>query len=105
MTNQTNKGILPSGQVKFLLQRIRDEAHRFAIKNNRQARLKTAQKSELDKIPGIGPKIKQKILISFGSSANFFENLITNPRLVEEKIGRQLAQKVNSWIEKNPIKG
>lgn len=100
-----NKGILPSGQVKFLLQRIRDEAHRFAIKNNRQARLKTAQKSELDKIPGIGPKTKQKILVSFGSTSNFFENVITNPRLVEEKIGQHLTQKIAKWIEQNPIKG
>ncbi len=48
-----------------LLQRIRDEAHRFAITANRSARGKQAQKSILDEIAGIGPSAKKKLMATF----------------------------------------
>lgn len=51
----------------MLLQRIRDEAHRFAITYNRQRRSKKLTSSELDLIPGIGDKRKQALLKHFGS--------------------------------------
>ncbi len=50
-----------------LLQRIRDEAHRFAISFNRNLREKSAVKSILDEIEGIGPSTKKKLLQTFGS--------------------------------------
>ncbi len=50
-----------------LLQRLRDEAHRFAITHNRAARQKRAIKSVLDEIDGIGPRTKKKLLQTFGS--------------------------------------
>jgi len=50
-----------------LLQRIRDEAHRFAITFNRSVREKSAKKSVLDEISGIGPTTKKKLLQTFGS--------------------------------------
>jgi len=50
-----------------VLQRIRDEAHRFAITYHRNLRNKRLRESALDKIPGIGPKRKQQILQHFGS--------------------------------------
>jgi excinuclease ABC subunit C len=49
-----------------LLQRIRDEAHRFAITKNRVDREKTAQKSLLDNISGVGGKTKKLLLQTFG---------------------------------------
>ena len=52
-----------------LLQRIRDEAHRFAITFNRADRRKNDQKSILDDVAGIGPATKKKILQTFGSVA------------------------------------
>ena len=59
---------LPRGsEALFLVQRIRDEAHRFAITYHRQLRGKTAIKSALDTIPGIGPKRKKALLRKFGS--------------------------------------
>ncbi|WAC08480.1 MAG: excinuclease ABC subunit UvrC [Thermodesulfobacteriota bacterium] len=50
-----------------LLQRIRDEAHRFAITFHRKLRAKKQTASPLDSIPGIGPKKKKNLLIYFGS--------------------------------------
>jgi excinuclease ABC subunit C len=51
----------------FLLQRIRDEAHRFAITYHRQLRGKQTIISQLDEIPGIGPKRRSALLKQFGS--------------------------------------
>ena len=56
-----------NSQVLFLLQRIRDEAHRFAITFHRARREKKMFKSELDDILGIGSKKKQILLKHFGS--------------------------------------
>ena len=51
----------------YLVQRVRDEAHRFAITYHRQLRGKRAYKSVLDEVPGIGPKRKKALLKAFGS--------------------------------------
>jgi excinuclease ABC subunit C len=85
-------GLLLFGEVKFLVQRIRDEAHRFAITSNRKARLKTIQKSSLDDMFGIGEKTKTKILQDFGSTQNLIQNLFDNPDLVHEKLGNKVFQ-------------
>lgn len=55
--------------VMFYLQRLRDEAHRFAIGFNRAKRAKSVTKSELDEIPNIGSKRKTLLLNHFGSVA------------------------------------
>lgn len=57
-----------------LLQHLRDEAHRFAITFHRSKRSKSATKSSLDDIKGIGQKSKEQLLIAFGSAARI-ENL------------------------------
>ncbi|MDP2054423.1 MAG: excinuclease ABC subunit UvrC [Acidobacteriota bacterium] len=57
------------GSALRLLQRIRDEAHRFAITFHRQSRTKRALRSELDGIPGIGTRRKKTLLTTFGSLA------------------------------------
>ncbi len=87
-------GVLLAGQAKFLIQRIRDEAHRFAITNNRNARLKTASKSELDNIKGIGQKTKEKLLTTFGSTQNLVDYLYKNPELVYELVGKSIIEKL-----------
>jgi excinuclease ABC subunit C len=51
----------------YLLQRVRDEAHRFAITYHRQKRSKAATASELDDIPGLGPARRTALLKEFGS--------------------------------------
>ncbi|MSQ29112.1 MAG: excinuclease ABC subunit UvrC [Dehalococcoidia bacterium] len=54
-------------EALYLVQRIRDEAHRFAITYHRQVRGKAAVQSALDAIPGVGPKRKRALLRKFGS--------------------------------------
>lgn len=51
----------------FLLERLRDEAHRFAITYHRKLRSKASLRSSLDDIPGVGPSRKKKLLKHFGS--------------------------------------
>jgi len=50
-----------------LLQRIRDEAHRFAIRYNRKLRSRRTIRSDLGDIPGIGPRRQRELLRRFGS--------------------------------------
>jgi len=60
--------LLPAGtQGLFLIQRIRDEAHRFAITAHRAQRAKASVISELDSVPGIGPTRRKALLKHFGS--------------------------------------
>jgi excinuclease ABC subunit C len=83
-----------SGNAHFMIQRIRDEAHRFAITNNRNARLKEIGVSELDSIPGVGDKTKQKLLQVFGSKENIVKNLYTNQELLIEVVGESIVKKL-----------
>ncbi|WP_333619824.1 excinuclease ABC subunit UvrC [Dietzia sp.] len=57
------------GQGLYMLQRLRDEAHRFAIKAHRGARSKRMTSSALDSVPGLGPARKKALLDEFGSVA------------------------------------
>jgi excinuclease ABC subunit C len=54
-------------EALYLLQRARDEAHRFAITYHRQLREKTATRSVLDGVPGLGPTRRTRLLNEFGS--------------------------------------
>jgi excinuclease ABC subunit C len=61
--------VLPRGsQALYLLQRIRDEAHRFAITYHRDLRSRKTFRSVLDEVPGIGPKRKKALIRRFGSA-------------------------------------
>ncbi|MBV1797186.1 excinuclease ABC subunit UvrC [Siccirubricoccus sp. G192] len=58
----------PRDPVLYYLQRLRDEAHRFAITTHRAGRSRALTKSELDEIPGVGSAIKRRLLNHFGSA-------------------------------------
>ena len=58
----------PRDPVLYFLQRLRDEAHRFAITTHRAGRSKNIRQSELDEIPGIGAARKRALLNHFGSA-------------------------------------
>jgi len=67
LSNKKDPVILPrQSQALYLVQRIRDEAHRFAINYHRTRRRKQVSKSKLDEVPGIGPKRKKALLKAFG---------------------------------------
>jgi len=76
-----------------LLQRVRDEAHRFAITHHRARRDKAMTSSLLDELPGIGPARKRALLAHFGSPeaivAATSEQLAAVPG-VPSKVGREL---------------
>jgi excinuclease ABC subunit C len=58
----------PNSPVLFYIQRLRDEAHRFAIGAHRQKRAKSMTASPLDEVPGIGPSRKRALLMHFGTA-------------------------------------
>ncbi|HEX5465384.1 MAG TPA: helix-hairpin-helix domain-containing protein, partial [Candidatus Limnocylindrales bacterium] len=61
--------VLPaSSPALYLVQRLRDEAHRFAITYHRQLRSKAQTRSALDEIAGVGPARKRALLRVFGSA-------------------------------------
>lgn len=75
-------------QGLYLIQRIRDEAHRFAITAHRKARGKIGVASRLDAIPGIGPQRRKALLTHFGSIDAIreasLEDLMAVPGITEE---------------------
>lgn len=90
--------VLPRGsEALFLVQRIRDEAHRFAITFHRQVRGKSAIQSALDTIPGIGPKRKKALLRKFGTVRAIRE---ASADEIASTVGftRALAEKVKEGI-------
>ncbi len=90
--------ILPRGsQGLYLLQRIRDEAHRFAITYHRQKRSQKAFASTLDDIPGIGPKRKKALLKHFGSLQRIAEASAEDLAAVEG-MTRDAADRVLEYI-------
>ena len=58
----------PQASAMHFLQRLRDEAHRYAIGTHRARRQKSELTSPLDGVPGIGPKRKKALLAHFGSA-------------------------------------
>lgn len=58
----------PGSPVLYYVQRLRDEAHRFAIGGHRARRAKDTRRSILDDVPGIGPRRKRALLLHFGSA-------------------------------------
>jgi excinuclease ABC subunit C len=90
--------ILPrTSQSLYLVQRIRDEAHRFGITYHRKLRSDRTFKSVLDEIPGIGPKRKQALMKHFGSvraiSAASLDELAALDGMT-----RDAAEKVKEYI-------
>jgi excinuclease ABC subunit C len=80
----------------FLLQRIRDEAHRVAISYQRQTRKKTLA-SELHQIPGVGPELAKKLLTHFGSLARVRQAGLAE-LLEVSGVGGALAKKIHQHL-------
>jgi excinuclease ABC subunit C len=61
--------LAPDSPALLLVRRIRDEAHRFAVTFHRASRAKRDLRSELDSVPGVGPRRRTALLRAFGSMA------------------------------------
>lgn len=92
----------PNSPVLLLLQRIRDEAHRFAVTYHRKLRSKKISESELDKIKGIGQKRKMKLLKHFGSLKNI-KKAGLDQLVAVEGINHQLAQDIYDYFHNENI--
>ena len=81
--------------LKILI-RVRDEAHRFGVTYHRKLRSKRVISSELDKVEGIGPVRREKLLKHFGSVKNIKEASLDNLKLIlPEKTAVLLLEKLN----------
>ena len=88
-------------QGLYLVQRVRDEAHRFAITYHKQRRSKAATRSALDDAPGIGPKRKRELIRRFGSLAGIRQASIKDVAKVpgmSEATARKLAEHIGGDI-------
>lgn len=87
----------PRDPVLYFLQRVRDEAHRFAIGSHRQRRSKAIPKSMLDEIPGVGAARKKALLHHFGSAKGVEQ---ARPEDLEavEGVSKGLAQTIYDWF-------
>ncbi|MBZ2086995.1 excinuclease ABC subunit UvrC [Streptococcus oralis] len=95
-----------NSQEFFLLQRIQDEVHRFAITFHRQLRSKNSFSSQLDGIDGLGPKRKQNLMKHFKSLTKIKEASVDEivgvgvPRAVAEAVQRKLnPQEEVEWAQ------
>ena len=80
----------------ILLQQIRDESHRFAIKSNRKKKTRSINRSSLDNIRGLGPK-KKKDLLKYFKSIQTIKNASESELCKVNGISIKLAKEINSF--------
>ena len=98
LPDQAAPVVLPRrSQALYLVQRVRDEAHRFAITYHRDVRGKRALRSELDEIAGIGPGRKKALLKRFGSVRRIREASVDEVAATPG-ISRDLAERLKSHL-------
>ncbi|KRL77190.1 excinuclease ABC subunit UvrC [Ligilactobacillus equi] len=92
----------PKSEGFYLLQRIQDEVHRFAISFHRQVRSKNSLASRLDKITGVGPKTRNKLLRNFSSLNKISQASVAD--LQKIGINGKLAQTIKLSLGKGDKK-
>ncbi|HEX7884349.1 MAG TPA: excinuclease ABC subunit UvrC [Phenylobacterium sp.] len=85
--------------VLYYLQRLRDEAHRFAIGTHRTRRAIDMKKNPLDEIDGVGPGRKRALLHAFGSARGVSRASVDDLEKVEG-VSRQLAERIYGYFRK-----
>ena len=87
----------PRDPVLYFVQRLRDEAHRFAIGTHRAKRSKSIAANPLDEIPGIGPKRRRALLKHFGSAKSISRAGLADLQAVEG-ISAAMAQSIYDYF-------
>jgi excinuclease ABC subunit C len=94
--------ILPDDSPALrLIQRVRDEAHRFAITGHRQSRDRSRRESWLEEIPGLGPKRRRELLKAFGGLQGIRQASVEDLAKVHG-ISRQLAEEIYERMNPGP---
>jgi excinuclease ABC subunit C len=87
----------PTSQALYLVQRLRDEAHRFAVTYHRKLRAKAQTRSVLDDVPGVGPTRKRALLRVFGSTRQMRGATVDEIAAVPG-ISRALAERIHAGL-------
>lgn len=91
----------PRSPGRLLLQRLRDEAHRFAVSFHRRLRSRALVHSALDEVAGVGPALKRRLLRAFGSVEGVRSASLEQLRAVEG-VGPRLAQRLKQGLGGQP---
>jgi excinuclease ABC subunit C len=93
--------VLPrSSPVLQLVQRVRDEAHRFALGFHRRARTRRTLSSELDDVPGVGPVLRRKLLSRFGSLRGV---RAASELELARAVGKARAARISAWVKRGAL--
>jgi len=84
--------------VLHVIQRIRDESHRFAVTYHRKRRQMRDRTSELDDIPGVGAITRQRLLEHFGSVRALKQTAEKNPDALTAVVNKATAEKIRSFF-------
>ena len=85
--------------VLYYLQRLRDEAHRFAIGGHRAKRKKQMADNPLDDVPGIGPSRKKALLAHFGSAKSVRDAALADLEAVDG-VSSAMAKRIHDWFQR-----
>ena len=94
--------------VLHVIQKIRDESHRFAIGYHRKRREMRDRTSELDEISGVGPRTRQRLLEHFGSVRSLQQAALQNQDALRAVVNQAIADKIRAHFDgksSEPVKG
>jgi excinuclease ABC subunit C len=99
LPNNPEPIILPRrSDALYFVQRVRDEAHRFAITSHRQRRQKLGMVSQLEAIPGVGPAKRKALLKAFGNSVKAIREASVEELTSVPGINRKLAESIKEML-------
>ena len=85
--------------VLHVIQKIRDESHRFAVNYHRKRREMRDRVSELDEIPGVGPRTRQRLLEHFGSVRALKQAAEKSPDALLAVTNKVTAERIQTWFK------
>lgn len=98
--SQNKSIILPrQSEALYLVQRIRDEAHRFAITSHRNQRSKIGMTSRLEMIPGVGPKKRKALMKHFQNSIDAIKRANKDDLMLVEGVSESLADAIIAHLD------